>query len=31
VTEDDLASLRAVTMDGAEFAKLISGASVVSF
>jgi len=31
VTEDDLASLNAKAMDGAEFARLISGASVVSF
>jgi hypothetical protein len=31
VTESDLASLNATAMDGAKFAELISGASVVSF
>jgi len=31
VTDDDLATLKAKTMDGVMFADLISGASVVSF
>jgi hypothetical protein len=31
VTEEDLASLNAESMDGSKFAELISGASVVSF
>jgi hypothetical protein len=31
VTQDDLASLNAESMDGAAFAELFSGASVVSF
>jgi len=31
VTDADLASINARAMDGAQFAELISGASVVSF